>query len=75
MVKFISTKKFWLKFIRVKGQTSYQSHQERTGYHIGISKVLPGDKHRMTRGFYIELAFGRPREEDIERFEDSYGRK
>lgn len=74
MIKFIHTKKFWIKLLRVKGQTSYQSHKNRTEYHIGICRVDPGDKHRMSHGWFIEIATGRPNENDIERFEDKYDR-
>jgi hypothetical protein len=74
MITFIKRPTWWLKFLRVKGQTSYQSHKNRTEYHIGISKVLPGEKHRMSHGFFIEFATGKPEEEDIIRYEDEYGR-
>lgn len=74
MIKFIHTKKFWLKFIRVKGQTSYQSHKHRTEYHVGVCVVKPGEKHRMSRGWFIEVATGDPDEDDIIRYEDNYDR-
>lgn len=78
MIKFIHTKKFWLKLIRVTGRTSLQSHRFRTEYHIsikGIKKIKLREKHRIISGWYIELAFGRPNEYDIIRHEDDYGRK
>ena len=74
MVKLISLPKFWLKIIRVKGRTSLQSHNDRTEYHFGFYKVNPGEKHRMQHGIFLELALGKPREEDIIRYEDDYGR-
>lgn len=74
MLTLLKTKRFWLKFLRVTGQTSYQSHANRTEYHIGVSKVLPGEKHRISHGFFIEIANGQPEEEDITRYEDTYGR-
>jgi len=75
MWKIISAKKFWLKFILVKGRTSLQSHNERAEWHLGLYKVPPREKHRLLRGTYFELAYGKPREEDIIRHEDDYGRE
>lgn len=63
--------------LHVTGRTSLQSHRDRTEYHIstrGIARVCPGQRHRMERGIYLEFAFGLPREEDVVRFEDDYGR-
>jgi hypothetical protein len=74
MITLINRPKWWLKILRVKGQTSYQSHKNRTEYHLGISKVLPNERHRMSHGWFIEVATGRPEEDDITRFEDEYGR-
>jgi len=74
MWKLIKTKKFWLKFIFVRGRTSLQSHSERTEWHIGIYKVSKNEKHRLNKGIYLELALGNPNEEDITRYEDDYGR-
>lgn len=74
MVKFFHTKRAWLKFLRVRGRTSLQSHKERTEWHFGLYKVEPGDVHRMQKGWFIEFAYGRPSENDIERYEDDYGR-
>lgn len=70
----LRTRSFWLKVLSVKTQTSYQSHTHRTEYHLGVQKVLPNEKHRMNRGFFIEIATGDPDESDIMRFEDIYGR-
>ncbi len=72
--KLIKAKKFWLKLIFVKDRTSLQSHAERTEWHIGIYKLPKNEKHRLSKGFFIELAFGEPKEEDIIRYEDDYGR-
>ncbi|GMQ95539.1 MAG: hypothetical protein BMS9Abin13_658 [Patescibacteria group bacterium] len=77
MWKLIHTKHFWLKVILVKGRTSLQSHEYRTEYHIsirGIKKIKKRKKHRMEKGLYIEIATGRPDEDDIVRYEDDYGR-
>lgn len=74
MWKLISAKKFWLKFILVKGRTSLQSHSERTEWHFGLYKVPPREKHRLLKGVYLELAYGKPREDDMVRYEDDYGR-
>ena len=73
-MKLISLRRLWLKILRVKGQTSYQAHQMRDEYFIGVFKVPYGEKHRLSRGWYIELATGYPREHDITRYEDNYGR-
>ncbi len=74
MWKLIKTKKFWLKFIFVQGRTSLQSHQERTEYQCGVWKVKPSEKHIMQNGVFFELAIGNPKEEDIIRYKDDYGR-
>lgn len=74
MVKPLHLKSVWLKLLRVKGQTSYQSHERRTEYVVGLFKISPGEKHRYNKGWYIELATGEPSESDIIRFEDKYGR-
>lgn len=74
MYKFFHTKKFWLKFIRVSGRTSLQSHQNRDEYIFGLTKIKKGDKHRLLPGYYIEVALGKPTEDDIIRFKDDYGR-
>jgi len=74
MITLFKTRNFWIKVLRVKGQTSYQSHKNRTEYHFGFSKVLPDEKHRMSHGIFLEIATGKPEEEDIIRYEDEYGR-
>ncbi len=75
MWRLIKTKKFWLKIIAVRGCTSLQSHTERTEWYLGIYKVPRNKKHRLTKGIYIEAVSGNnPREEDIIRYEDDYGR-
>ena len=74
MWKLIYFKNFWLKLIWVKERTSLQSHAKRDEWHIGINKVPAGQKHRLTKGVFIELALGEPKEEDIIRYEDDYGR-
>jgi cytidyltransferase-like protein len=74
MWRLIKTKKIWLKIIAVKSKTSLQSHTERTEWHIGIYKIPKNEKHRLTKGIYLELALGKPKEEDIIRYEDDYGR-
>jgi len=68
---------FWIKLIRVKPEhrTSLQSHSQRSEIHISCNFFGSGMKHRMGPGWYIELAFGRPKENDITRYEDDYGRK
>ena len=82
MVRFIHITPFWVKLIRVyPGEaTSDQLHRERTEYHVYLprvwssKKIRPGERHRMEGGWYIEVATGRPREDDIVRFDDKYGR-
>ena len=74
MWTLIRTKKFWSKFIAVQSRTSLQSHSQRTEWHIGIYRIPKNEKHRLLKGFYIELAFGNPKEEDIIRYEDDFGR-
>ena len=74
MVKFFHFESMWLKFLRVKGRTSLQTHKHRTEWHIGLYRIDPGDIHRMQKGFFFELALGRPNENDIERLEDDYKR-
>lgn len=74
MIKLIHTKWFWLKFLRVKGRTSLQSHDHRAEWHIGLYKVDKKDVHRMQKGWFVELATGMPFEDDITRYEDDYDR-
>ena len=74
MVKLWHSKSFWVKFLRVKGRTSLQSHSYRTEWHFGLYKVNPGEKHRMQHGWFVEVAVGQPHEEDIIRYEDDYKR-
>lgn len=75
-IKFIALKNFWFKLIRVKrGQrTSLQKHKDRKEIHVGIQFVDKNLPHRIAHGFYIEMAFGKPRENDIVRLKDDYGR-
>ena len=75
MVTILQGKSFWVKFLRVKGRTSLQSHSKRTEWHFGLYKVPIGEKHRIAHGWFIELATGTPTEEDIIRYEDDYGRE
>lgn len=74
MVKFIHTKKFWIKFLYVKGQTSLQTHANRGEWHFGLYHVKPGEEHRLRHGVFFELAHGNPDENDITRIKDDYGR-
>lgn len=82
MITLLHFDKVWLKFIHVlPGEsTSDQSHNERAEIHVkiypipSIKKIKIGDRHRMVGGMYVEIAYGRPREEDIIRYSDKYGR-
>lgn len=77
MIKLIHTEKLWIKLIRVKGRNSLQSHKHRVEYHVSfwkIRKIELNEVHRMTAGWYIEIATGSPAEDDITRYEDDYGR-
>lgn len=75
MWKLFSTKHAWLKFIKVRGRTSLQSHGRRTEWHLGFYRVDPMQKHRLLPGVYFEFVYGNPRENDIIRYEDDYGRE
>lgn len=80
---------FWVKIINVKdGQrTSNQFHVKRAEWHWRLSwrvwrkdlswcrVIKPGILHRMYPGWYIEVAWGEPKEADIVRMSDDYGRK
>lgn len=74
MIKLLYLPSLWVKIIRAKGSLSYQSHEHRTEYVIGVFKVEPGVKHRYTKGLYLEIATGRPDEADIIRYEDDFNR-
>jgi len=77
MIKFLHTRSFWMKLLRVTGRTSLQSHEHRTEYHFSFwrtNKIHIGEHHRMLPGWYLEIALGRPDENDIIRYEDDYGR-
>lgn len=73
-IKLIHCPSVWVKLLVVKGQTSYQSHKDRDEYFVGIFKVPHNEKHRMSRGWYLEIATGTPNESDITRYEDNYDR-
>lgn len=73
-IKVIHFPFLWVKVLIVRGQTSYQSHKNRDEYFIGIFKVPRGEKHRMSRGLYLEIGTGAPDENDIIRHEDNYDR-
>lgn len=74
--KILHTRRVWVKVLHVIGRTSLQRHKYRTELHLGTRNALirPYELHRMTAGWYIEIAWGMPFEADIERFEDDYGR-
>lgn len=79
MLTLIGVSRFWIKLIRVHPgrRTSLQLHKHRAELHIsrrGFTFVEPYTLHRMTGGWYIELAFGRPREDDIVRTQDDFNR-
>lgn len=74
-LKLIHTKRFWIKFIWAPGRTSSQKHTDRDEWHFGLYKVKRGEIHRLSHGAFIEVAVGRPREDDIIRIEDDYGRE
>ena len=65
----------WLKRIQVTGgATSLQRHQHRD--ELWVIYVPAGVTHRIIgRGSLLELALGTPRESDIRRLEDLYGRR
>ena len=74
----------WVKVIVVNSnhRTSVQIHRERTELHIALRlhregwygrKVPKGHVHVLATGRYIEIAWGRPREEDIIRLADQCG--
>lgn len=78
MVKLFDNGRFWVKILRVlPGQrTSLQRHYFRDELHIGRKIYLYRqlDIHRTYPGYWLELAWGFPYEDDIERVKDDYGR-
>ena len=80
MIKIWHSKNIWIKLLHVYTRNSLQSHENREEYHIRLpwvwlSKfIAKKEVHRMTRGWYIEIATGTPTENDITRYEDDYGR-
>lgn len=71
----------WLKLIHVKPyhRTSLQYHLRRSELHVSLDrwrwvKVPRFRYHRMNPGWYLEYAWGWPKEEDIVRRADDYGR-
>jgi len=68
-------KKWWLKKIALEnGATSLQSHKERD--EIWILYIPKGTQHKIKgKGAFHEIAIGNPKEEDIKRYQDDYGRK
>lgn len=79
-LKFISSPWFWMKFIHVdKGhQNSLHVHHKRNEFVLRIPFhfffIKKEKPHRLATGNYIELAYGRPSEDDILRLEDDYAR-
>lgn len=67
-------KGYWVKRLSLRGgRTSLQAHQDRD--EVWVIYVPAGVKHRLGgQGDVLELALGEPREEDIQRVEDDYGR-
>lgn len=79
---------WWVKIINVRPnqRTSNQYHANRAEWHWRLSWrlwrkdlswmkiVRPGRLHRMYQGVYIEIAWGKPNENDITRVSDDYGR-
>lgn len=72
----------WLKLIHVHpGQrTSLQYHNHRAEFHLRLNDVRWARykvrrQHRMTPGWYLELAWGHPHEADNVRLSDDYGRR
>ena len=81
MLVLFRSKHWWVKLIRVrKGhRTSLQYHLYRHEWHWqiphwGIRYVDVEEIHRMTEGWYIEIAHGTPEEADIVRLQDDYNR-
>jgi len=74
MWKIFHTKRAWLKFIKVHGRTSLQAHRHRTEWHFGFYKIEPMEKHRLTKGVYLEFVKGKADEDDVIRYSDDYGR-
>lgn len=78
----------WFKIIHVLPRecTSLQQHHRRWEVHIGLARgvyrrwtwhfnyVAPLDHHSLHTGWYLEIAWGHPAEEDITRLTDRYGR-
>lgn len=75
-IRLFNTPFFWVKLIKIHPghRTSLQSHKMRSEIHLSIQYFGKERKHRMNEGLYLEFAFGRPVENDIERYEDDYGR-
>lgn len=78
----------WMKIINVypRQRTSSQYHQRRAEWHWRLGwphrrssmwcrVVGTNILHRMTAGWYVEIAWGHPNEADIIRLSDDYGRK
>ena len=76
----VGFERWWIKLIRVyPGEvTSSQYHRHRDELHwrlpFRLRYVRRMYRHRLTEGWYIEFAKGRPREDDIIRIRDRYGR-
>ena len=74
MWKIFHTKRAWLKLIAVHGRTSLQAHRHREEWHFGLYKVGKMEKHRLTKGLYLEFVKGNPDEDDVIRYADDYER-
>ena len=66
-------KRWWVKRLSLKGRLSDQRHAHRD--ELWLIWVPRGTWHRIGgRGEFLELALGKPKESDVVRRADDYGR-
>ena len=65
----------YFRIVRGKGIEGTDEDEKHHEWHFGLYRVKPREKHRLLRGVYLEFVHGGAAdEEDIVRYEDSYGR-
>lgn len=76
-IKLWHSRNRWVKILIVLGRTSLHKHCFRDEHFFsffGYRYVERGCYHRQNSGVYLEYSTGKPRESDVYRLEDDYGR-
>ena len=72
MWTILGTSRAWFKFLVVGSNTSLQSHNYRTEWHIGFCKITPKNKPHILPGVYIKLINSKKSPPDLSIDEDRH---